>query len=41
MIATVVEAVSDENKLEGDTLDFILVLRCLRLIKIVNGFDRY
>lgn len=41
MIATIVEKVAGDEVLEGDTLDFILVLRVLRLLKIVNGIDRY
>ncbi|XP_067942025.1 two pore calcium channel protein 1-like [Watersipora subatra] len=41
MIVTSVEAADKEQKLEGETLDFILVIRVLRLVKIVNGFDRF
>jgi len=40
IIATMVEAIDHLKDLEGQTLDIILVIRVLRLVKLVNGFDR-
>lgn len=40
MIATIAEGTGNLTSAQGDTLDFILVMRVLRLIKIVNGFQR-
>ena len=41
MIATIAEGSGNLSSAQGDTLDFILVMRVLRLIKIVNGFNRF
>lgn len=41
IIATMVEAIDHLKDLEGQTLDIILVIRVLRLVKLVNGFDRF
>jgi len=40
LIATIVEAATDESDLQNVTIEFILVVRVLRLVKIVNGIER-